>query len=48
MPVEIKLNANDRFTLDKHPNRNGHINIAKQLIDDLFSTEEGRRCLFGQ
>jgi hypothetical protein len=48
VPVEIKLNENDRFTLDKHPNRNGHINIATQLIDELSKTEEGRRCLFGQ
>src|SRR5262245_12697223 len=47
-PISVDLNDGDWYTLDMHPNKQGHREIAAQILDELKRTEEGRRCLTGE
>ena len=43
--IQVDLNYADRYTLDMHPNKKGHGEIAMQILEQLARTEYGRRCL---
>ena len=36
------------YPLDKHPNKQGHLKIAAQILEQLQRTEQGRHCLAGE
>ena len=44
-PTEVGLTAADWYTLDMHPNKKGHQEIARQILEQLARTEYGRHCL---
>ena len=44
-PIQVKLAPDDWYTLDKHPNKKGHLEIATQILEQLTRTEQGRHCL---
>jgi lysophospholipase L1-like esterase len=44
-PIQVDLNYADRYTLDMHPNKKGHGEIAMQILEQLKRTEQGRHCL---
>ena len=37
----------DWYTLDMHPNKMGHREIATQILEQLARTDYGRDCLSG-
>ena len=43
----IKLAPTDWYTLDMHPNKHGHQEIATQILEQLARTDYGRHCLSG-
>jgi hypothetical protein len=47
-PISVDLNDGDWYTLDMHPNQQGHREIAAQILEQLKRTEEGRQCLAGE
>jgi lysophospholipase L1-like esterase len=47
-PIWVDLNSRDWYTLDMHPNKQGHRKIAAQIFDQLKLTEQGRHCLVGE
>jgi len=47
-PLPVDLNDGDWYALDMHPNKEGHRQIAAQILDELKRTEEGRQCLAGE
>jgi lysophospholipase L1-like esterase len=47
-PISVDLNNGDWYTLDMHPNKQGHREIAAQILDELKRTEAGRQCLAGE
>ena len=44
-PIQVDLNYEDRYTLDMHPNKKGHREIAMQILEQLKRIEQGRHCL---
>ena len=46
-PIQVDLNYADRYTLDMHPNKKGHGEIAMQILEQLKRTEQGRHCVPG-
>ena len=44
-PIQVELAPADWYTLDMHPNRKGHWEIATQILEQLTRTEQGRHCL---
>jgi len=44
-PIQVDLGHADWFTLDMHPNKKGHAEMATQILEQLEHTEQGRRCL---
>jgi hypothetical protein len=44
-PIQVELTPADWYTLDMHPNKRGHREIATQILEQLARTEYGRRCL---
>jgi hypothetical protein len=44
-PIQVELTPADWYTLDMHPNKMGHREIATQILEQLARTEYGRRCL---
>jgi hypothetical protein len=44
-PIQVELTSADWYTLDMHPNKMGHREIATQILEQLARTEYGRRCL---
>jgi lysophospholipase L1-like esterase len=46
-PLPVDLNDGDWYTLDMHPNKEGHRQMAAQILQQLKRTEEGRQCLAG-
>jgi len=44
-PIKVDLNYADWYTLDMHPNKKGHGEIAVQVLEQLQRTEHGRHCL---
>jgi hypothetical protein len=44
-PIQVDLNYADRYTLDMHPNKKGHREIAMQILEQIKRTEQGRRCV---
>jgi hypothetical protein len=44
-PIHVDLDQADWYTLDMHPNKKGHEDMATQIIMQLERTEQGRRCL---
>ena len=47
-PIPVDLNDGDWYTLDMHPNKEGHRQMAAQVLEQLKRTEEGRQCLAGE
>jgi hypothetical protein len=47
-PLSVDLKDTDWYPLDKHPNKQGHREIAEQLLEQLQRTEQGRHCLAGE
>jgi hypothetical protein len=47
-PISVDLNSGASYTLDMHPNKQGHRDIAAQILDELKRTDEGRQCLAGE
>jgi lysophospholipase L1-like esterase len=47
-PLPVDLNDGDWYTLDMHPNKEGHRQMAAQILQQLKRTEEGRQCLAGE
>jgi lysophospholipase L1-like esterase len=47
-PISVDLNNGASYTLDMHPNKQGHRDIAAQILDELKRTDEGRQCLAGE
>ena len=47
-PIRLDLNSRDWYTLDMHPNKQGHRKIAAQILEQLKLTEQGRHCLVGE
>jgi hypothetical protein len=47
-PLPVDLNDGGWYTLDMHPNKQGHREIAAQILGELKRTEEGRQCLAGE
>jgi lysophospholipase L1-like esterase len=47
-PIPVDLNDGDWYTLDMHPNKEGHRQMAAQILQQLKRTEEGRQCLAGE
>lgn len=47
-PIRVDLNDRDWYTLDMHPNKQGHRKIAAQIFEQLKLTEQGRHCLGGE
>jgi hypothetical protein len=47
-PIWVDLNYGDWYTLDMHPNKKGHQEIAAQILEQLKRTEQGRHCLAGE
>jgi lysophospholipase L1-like esterase len=43
--IQVDLNYADRYTLDMHPNKKGHGEIAMQILEQLKRTEQGRHCV---
>ena len=48
LPLPIDLNDGGWYTLDMHPNKQGHREMAAQILNELKRTEEGRQCLAGE
>jgi hypothetical protein len=44
-PIQVDLNQADWYTLDMHPNKKGHADLATQILTQLEHTEQGRHCL---
>jgi hypothetical protein len=44
-PIQVELTRADWYTLDMHPNKKGHREIATQILEQLPRTEQGRHCL---
>jgi lysophospholipase L1-like esterase len=44
-PIQVDLNYGDWYTLDRHPNKKGHREIAMQILEQLKRTEQGRHCV---
>jgi hypothetical protein len=44
-PIQVNLNYADWYTLDMHPNKRGHGEIAVQILEQLKRTEHGRHCV---
>jgi hypothetical protein len=44
-PIQVELTPADWYTLDMHPNKKGHREIAAQILEHLTRTEQGRHCL---
>jgi len=44
-PIQVDLHYADWYTLDMHPNKKGHGEIAVQILEQLKRTEQGRHCL---
>src|SRR5262245_45814127 len=47
-PLSVDLNDGGWYTLDMHPNKQGHREIAAQILQQLERIEEGRQCLAGE
>jgi hypothetical protein len=47
-PISVDLNDGASYTLDMHPNKQGHRDIAAQILDELKRTDKGRQCLAGE
>jgi hypothetical protein len=45
LPIQVDLNYADWYTLDMHPNKKGHGEIAVQILEQLKRTEQGRHCV---
>jgi hypothetical protein len=48
LPLSVDLKDTDWYPLDKHPNKQGHREIAAQVLEQLQQTEQGRHCLAGE
>ena len=48
LPLSVDLKDTDWYPLDKHPNKQGHREIAAQILEQLQRTEQGRQCLAGE
>jgi lysophospholipase L1-like esterase len=46
--IPVDLNDGDWYTLDMHPNKEGHRQMAAQILEQLKRTDEGRQCLAGE
>src|SRR5262249_26754527 len=46
-PLSVDLNDGDWYTLDMHPNKQGHREMAAQILEQLNGTKKGRQCLGG-
>jgi hypothetical protein len=46
-PIQVELAPTDWYTLDMHPNKMGHREIATQILEQLARTDYGRHCLSG-
>jgi lysophospholipase L1-like esterase len=46
-PLPVDLNYEDWYTLDMHPNKKGHGQIAMQILEQLKRSEQGRQCVAG-
>jgi hypothetical protein len=44
-PIQVNLNYVDWYTVDMHPNKKGHGEIAVQILEQLKRTERGRHCV---
>ena len=44
-PIQVDLDQADWYTLDMHPNKKGHADMATQILTQLEHTEQGRHCL---
>ena len=44
-PIQIELAPADWYTLDMHPNKQGHQEIATQILEQLTRTVYGKHCL---
>src|SRR5262249_36766686 len=47
-PPALDLNAATLNTRDRHPNKQGHREMAAQILEQLKRTEQGRQCLAGE
>ena len=44
-PIQVDLSHAGWFTLDMHPNKKGHAEMATQILMQLEHTDQGRHCL---
>ena len=44
-PIQVDLDQADWYTLDMHPNKKGHADMATQIVTQHEHTEQGRHCL---
>ena len=47
-PLQVDVKDGELYPLDKHPNKQGHLEIAAQILEQLQRTEQGRHCLAGE
>ena len=47
-PLQADVKDGELYPLDKHPNKQGHLKIAAQILEQLQRTEQGRHCLAGE